>query len=45
MEARIRERLGWELIIAEDCVELEPPTAQELQRLRGWDPQGFFLRP
>ncbi|MEI7886137.1 MAG: CoA-transferase [Actinomycetes bacterium] len=45
MEARIRERLGWELIIAEDCVELEPPTPEELQRLRGWDPQGFFLRP
>lgn len=45
MEATIRERLGWDLVIADECVELEPPTAQELQRLRGWDPQGFFLRP
>ena len=24
--------------------ELEPPTAAEIAALRGWDPQGWFLR-
>ena len=41
----IRERLGWELVVASDCVELAAPRDHEIAALRGWDPQGFFLRP
>ena len=29
---------------AASCAELEPPTPAELAALRGWDPQGWFLR-
>ena len=40
----IRERLAWDLEVAPDCVELDPPTTDELTRLRTWDPHGLFLR-
>jgi len=35
---------GWDLQVAATVGELEPPTAAELGALRGWDPQGWFLR-
>lgn len=41
---RIRELLAWELVIAADCEELDPPTPEELRALRTWDPEGYFLR-
>ena len=39
----IRERCGWELVVADEVVELEPVTSDEVAALRRWDPQGFFL--
>jgi acyl CoA:acetate/3-ketoacid CoA transferase beta subunit len=41
----VREVCGWDLVVADEVVELEPPTADEVETLRRWDPQGFFLRP
>jgi acyl CoA:acetate/3-ketoacid CoA transferase alpha subunit/acyl CoA:acetate/3-ketoacid CoA transferase beta subunit len=41
---RLAEVLAWPLEVAEDCAELAPPTAEELRRLRTWDPEGLFLR-
>lgn len=41
----VRDRVAWELDVASDCVELHPPSADELLALRTWDPQGHFLRP
>ncbi len=40
----IRERLAWELVVSPDCVDLMPPTRDEVSALRRWDPQGRFLR-
>lgn len=40
----IAERLAWDLVVADDCAELAPPTAEELLALRTWDPEGHFLR-
>ena len=40
----LAERLGWPLVVADELVELEPPTPAEIERLRSWDPQGLFLR-
>jgi acyl CoA:acetate/3-ketoacid CoA transferase alpha subunit/acyl CoA:acetate/3-ketoacid CoA transferase beta subunit len=35
---------GWELRVAAEVTELDAPTPAELAALRGWDPQGWFLR-
>ncbi len=40
----VRDRVAWDLTVSPDCVELSPPTAEEVRALRTWDPQGFFLR-
>jgi glutaconate CoA-transferase subunit B len=36
---------GWDLRVAADVREIEPPTAEELSLLRRLDPYGFYLRP
>ena len=40
----VRDRLGWELVVAAECATLEPPSADEVAQLRTWDPNGHFLR-
>jgi acyl CoA:acetate/3-ketoacid CoA transferase beta subunit/acyl CoA:acetate/3-ketoacid CoA transferase alpha subunit len=41
----IRELCGWELRVADgELSELAPPTAEEVEALRRWDPRGWFLR-
>lgn len=44
VEDLVRRRLGWPLEVASDCRPIEPPRPEELAALRGWDPQGLFLR-
>ncbi len=39
----IRENCGWELLVAEDVVEIEAPTLDELKSARMFDPESFFL--
>lgn len=39
----IQQRCGWNLRVADDLVELSPPTAEELAMLRIFDPERFFL--
>lgn len=41
---RVRATCGWELQVAEDLTELAPPTPDEVEMLRRWDPEGTFLR-
>jgi acyl CoA:acetate/3-ketoacid CoA transferase beta subunit/acyl CoA:acetate/3-ketoacid CoA transferase alpha subunit len=41
---RVRERCGWELVVADEVAELAPPTVDEVARLRAWDVHGWFLR-
>ncbi len=41
----IRQRCPWDLEVATDLVELDPPDAAAVERLRRWDPQTMFLRP
>lgn len=50
-EGRVEERVeavrtlcGWDLRVADDVVEMPPPTMPEIEALRVWDPQGVFLR-
>ncbi len=40
----IADSLAWPLKVADECAELAPPGAGEIERLRTWDPQGLFLR-
>jgi acyl CoA:acetate/3-ketoacid CoA transferase beta subunit len=40
----VRERLGWDLVVAADCAVLDPPSPDEVATLRRWDPEGHFLR-
>ena len=42
---RVRQRCGWELVVADEVAELGSPTAAEVETLRRWDPQQRFLRP
>ena len=35
---------GWDLEVADAIGELVPPTPEEIEALRGWDPHGWFLR-
>jgi acyl CoA:acetate/3-ketoacid CoA transferase alpha subunit/acyl CoA:acetate/3-ketoacid CoA transferase beta subunit len=39
-----RAACGWDLGVAATVRELDPPTADEIAALRGWDPRGWFLR-
>jgi acyl CoA:acetate/3-ketoacid CoA transferase alpha subunit/acyl CoA:acetate/3-ketoacid CoA transferase beta subunit len=41
--AGIRENCGWELKAADDLVELERPSLEELRTLRIFDPHSYFL--
>jgi hypothetical protein len=41
--AKIRDRCGWELQVADDLEELAPATAEELALLRVFDPERSFL--
>ena len=40
----VKADTGWELLIAPDACETQPPTAQELEIIRRYDPQGFWTR-
>jgi acyl CoA:acetate/3-ketoacid CoA transferase beta subunit len=40
----VREVCGWDLVVADDVRDIDPPTAAEVETLRRWDPRGFFLR-
>jgi acyl CoA:acetate/3-ketoacid CoA transferase alpha subunit len=42
--AAARSACGWDLRVAEPVRELSPPTAEEVEALRRWDPRGWFLR-
>jgi acyl CoA:acetate/3-ketoacid CoA transferase beta subunit len=42
--ARAVAGCGWDLQVAPGLGALEAPTPAELAALRGWDPQGWFLR-
>jgi acyl CoA:acetate/3-ketoacid CoA transferase beta subunit len=47
LEERVAEAkaaCGWDLAVASDVRELAPPTDEEVQALRTWDPRGWFLR-
>jgi acyl CoA:acetate/3-ketoacid CoA transferase alpha subunit/acyl CoA:acetate/3-ketoacid CoA transferase beta subunit len=47
IDARIeaaKAACGWDLQVAATVRELPPVTSDEVVRLRGWDPQGWFLR-
>lgn len=41
--AQIKENCGWDLKVAEDLVEIEPPSLDELRSARMFDPHSFFL--
>ena len=41
---QVRAVCGWPLVVADRLAELPAPTPEELEALRRWDPQGFFLR-
>jgi len=42
--AAARDGCGWDLRVADDLRELAPPSADEIELLRGWDPRQWFLR-
>ena len=42
--ATARDACGWDLVVAREVTELPPPAAEEIGRLRGWDPRSWFLR-
>jgi acyl CoA:acetate/3-ketoacid CoA transferase alpha subunit len=41
---RVRELVAWDLRVADDVAQLDPPTADEVAALRAWDPDEWFLR-
>ncbi|MGO9029948.1 MAG: CoA-transferase [Acidimicrobiales bacterium] len=43
--AHVRDLCPWDLHVADDVAELDPPEAGHIERLRRWDPEGRFLRP
>ncbi len=48
VEERVREigaRAGWDLEVAPGVTELAALEPADVEMLRRWDPQGFFLRP
>ena len=40
----IRKSTGWPLRVADDVHETEPPSAEVLDIIRGYDPEGFWTR-
>jgi glutaconate CoA-transferase subunit B len=40
----VRASTGWELRVADDIQATEPPSAEVLGFIRGYDPQGFWTR-
>ena len=42
--AQARAACGWDLAVAANVTELAPPSADEVGRLRAWDPRAWFLR-
>ena len=40
--AEIREKVGWELKVAPNLKQAEPPTHEEVTLLRLFDPRGFY---
>ncbi|MBI3914602.1 MAG: CoA-transferase [Chloroflexi bacterium] len=40
----VRAETGWDLRVAPDARETTPPTADELEIIRRYDPQGFWTR-
>jgi glutaconate CoA-transferase subunit B len=42
--AEVRANTGWELRVAADVRATEPPSADVLAIIRGYDPQGFWTR-
>jgi glutaconate CoA-transferase subunit B len=40
----VRANTGWDLAVADDVGETEPPSAEVLAIIRGYDPQGFWTR-
>lgn len=42
--AAARAACGWDLAVATEVAELAPPDADEVARLRSWDPRAWFLR-
>lgn len=40
----IREAVQWDLNVADEVTETEPPTEEEVEFLRDLDQEGFFLR-
>jgi len=40
----IRARTGWELRVAEDVRETEPPSPEVLRIIREYDPEGYWTR-
>ncbi len=40
----VRASTGWELRVADDVRATEPPSAEVLRVIRGYDPQGFWTR-
>lgn len=41
---RVRAETGWELRVADDVRETEPPSDTVLTIIRGYDPRGFWTR-
>jgi glutaconate CoA-transferase subunit B len=41
----IQIETGWDLRVAENITEIDPPTAEELALLRRLDPHSFYLTP
>jgi acyl CoA:acetate/3-ketoacid CoA transferase alpha subunit len=39
-----RAACGWDLAVAPEVTEIDPPTRDEVAALRRWDPRGWFLR-
>jgi acyl CoA:acetate/3-ketoacid CoA transferase beta subunit len=42
--AAVQAACGWDVVVADELAELPPPGAEEVARLRRWDPRGWFLR-
>jgi len=43
--AHVQGLCPWDLHVADDVAELDPPDPAHIERLRRWDPEGRFLRP
>lgn len=41
---QVRQHTGWDLRVSEDVQQTEPPTQEELDAIRLYDPQGFWTR-